>query len=206
MKTLLVINSSPRKNSVSRRLTRHYAEQWKAQNPEARIVERDLSADPPHFVDDTWIEAMRTPTDQLTAAQKQVLARSDTLIQELLDADEIVLGVPMHNFSIPATLKAWIDLVTRAGKTFRYGSKGPEGLIPANKKVIAIVSQGGTYGEGSPIDFQVPYLRHMLAFIGLTDLTIIHADRQAFGPEVAEQSVAHAIQQLSTPAASHAAA
>jgi FMN-dependent NADH-azoreductase len=205
VKSLLIINSSPRRNSVSRRLTRHYAEQWKAQNPDARIVERDLAADPPPFVTHAWIEAISTPVEQLTPEQNQLLSLSDTLIQELLDADQIVLGVPMHNFSIPASLKAWIDLVTRRGKTFRYGSNGPEGLIPSNKNVIAIVSQGGTYGEGSPMDFQVPYLRHMLAFIGLTGVTIVHADRQAFGPEVAAQSVAQAIEQLSAPAA-HAAA
>lgn len=206
MKNLLIINSSPRQNSVSRRLTRHYAEQWQAQNSHGQIRERDLAADPPPFVTNAWIEAIYTPVDQLTTEQKKLLSYSDTLIQELLDADEIVLGVPMHNFSIPATLKAWIDLVTRRGKTFRYGSNGPEGLLPSDKKVIAIVSQGGTYGEGSPIDFQVPYLLHMLAFIGLTDVTVVHADRQAFGPDVAEQSIDQAIRRLSAPVTGHAAA
>jgi FMN-dependent NADH-azoreductase len=111
------------------------------------------------------------------------LALSEALIHDLIAADFIVLGVPMHNFSIPSPLKAWIDLVTRAGKTFAYDEKGPRGLISPGKKVLAIVSRGGSYGEGSPaaaIDFQVPYLRHMLAFIGLTDLTAIDADQQAF--------------------------
>jgi len=204
MKRLLIVNSSPRRNSVSRRLTGHYAEQWKVTNPEGRVVERDLAADPPPFVTHAWIEAVYTPSDQLSPEQKRLLAVSDILIQELLDADEIVFGVPMHNFSIPAALKAWIDLVTRRGKTFHYGATGPVGLIPSSKRVVLIVAQGGTYASGSPMDFQVPYLRHVLAFIGLTDVTVIHADRQAFAPEVAEQSVVHAIQQLSAPVASHA--
>jgi FMN-dependent NADH-azoreductase len=206
MKTLLIINSSPRQNSVSRRLTRHYAEAWKADNPDGRVIERDLVADPPPFVTHAWIEAVYTPADRLTPEQTKLLAVSDTFIQDLFDADQIVLGVPMHNFSIPASLKAWIDLVTRAGKTFSYTSSGPQGLIPAGKKVVAIVSQGGSYAAGSPADFQVPYLRHMLGFLGLTDVTVVHADRQAMGSDAAEQSVAHAIEQLSTATARHAAA
>lgn len=115
-------------------------------------------------------------------------------------ADVIVLGVPMHNFSIPASLKAWIDLITRAGKTFTYSDKGPKGLIPEGKQVLAIVSRGGSYGEGTPAfaaDFQIPYLRHMLGFIGLKSVTVIEADKQAFGPDVAEQSVDDAVRKLS---------
>lgn len=205
MKTLLVVNSSPRRNSVSRRLTRHYVQEWKALNPGGRIVERDLTAEPLPFVTHAWIEAAHTPVEQRTPEQIKVLALSDALIDELFAADEILLGVPMHNFSIPAVLKAWIDLVTRAGKTFRYGSNGPQGLIPAGKKVIAVVSQGGAYGAGSPADFQVPYLRHMLRFVGLTDVTVVQADRQGLGGEIAEKSVANALQQLSRATAAHAA-
>jgi FMN-dependent NADH-azoreductase len=111
----------------------------------------------------------------------------------------------MHNFSIPASLKAWFDLITRAGKTFSYGEKGPVGLIPA-KQVLAIVSRGGSYGEGTPAsaaDFQVPYLRHMLSFVGLTNITVIEADKQAFGPEVAGQSVENAVKKLSALAAGY---
>lgn len=197
MKSLLIVNSSPRRESVSRRLTRHYAAQWKARNPEGQVVERDLAAQALTFVTESWVDAAYTPAEQRTPEQQQVLALSDALIEEVLSADEIVLGVPMHNFSIPATLKAWIDLIARAGKTFRYSANGPEGLVPSGKKVIVVVSRGGAYGEGSPFDFQVPYLRQVFAFLGLKDFTVVQADRQGMGGEAAQQSQARAVEQLS---------
>jgi FMN-dependent NADH-azoreductase len=200
MSTLLIINSSPRSGSVSRRLTSHVAEQWKQRNSDGRIIERDLTANAPPFVSGNWIQASYTPDAQRTPQQQQVLAQSDVLISELMAADVIVIGAPMHNFSISAPLKAWIDQIVRAGKTFSYGENGPKGLIPADKKVLVIVSRGGMYGEGSPSDFQVPYLRHMLRFVGLNNLTVIDADQQAFGPEAAQKSLDKAIQQLSAEA------
>lgn len=200
MKTMLVVNSSPRSNSVSRRLTQHLSDEWLAKNPDGRLVQRDLVASPLPFLTEPWILASATPADQRTAEQQQTLALSDALIEELLAADVIVLGVPMHNFSIPASLKSWIDMITRAGKTFSYGASGPKGLLPSQKKVLAIVTRGGVYAAGSPADFQVPYLRHMLAFIGLTDVTIIEADRQAFGGDVAQQSIDRAVEKLSAMA------
>jgi FMN-dependent NADH-azoreductase len=200
MNTLLIVNSSPRSGSVSRRLTGHVAGQWKQRNPDGRIIERDLTAETPAFVSENWIQASYTPEEKRTAEQKQALAQSDALIGELMAADIVVIGAPMHNFSISAPLKAWIDQIVRAGKTFSYGENGPQGLIPANKKVVVAVSRGGTYGEGSPVDFQVPYLRHMLSFVGLNNLTVIDADQQAFGAEAAQKSVDKAIQRLSAEA------
>ena len=199
MNTLLIINSSPRSNSVSRRLTRHFAEEWKAKHPDTRVLERELTADPLPFVTEPWIQASYTPPAQRTPQQQQALALSDALIEELIAADVIVLGVPMHNFSIPAPLKTWFDLVVRAGKTFSYGDKGPKGLIDSGKRVVAIVSRGGVYDEESAAssDFQVPYLRHMLRFLGPEDVTVIAADKQGFGAEVAQQSVDRAIRKLS---------
>ena len=199
MNTLLIVNSSPRSTSVSRRLAGHVAQEWAAHNPDGRILERDLAAQPLPFLTESWIQASGTPAEQRTPEQRQALALSDALIDELLAADVIVLGVPMHNFSIPASLKAWFDLITRAGKTFSYGEKGPVGLLPG-KQVVAIVSRGGSYGEGTPAsaaDFQIPYLRHMLGFVGLKNVTVIEADKQAFGPDVAEQAVANAVKKLS---------
>ena len=192
MKTLLVVNSSPRSQSVSRKLTRLFTEQWKAQNPDGQVIERDLAADALPYVDEAWIHAVYTPEDQRTAQQKETLRLSDKLIDEIMKADVIVLGIPMHNFTIPAMLKAWFDQITRAGKTFSYGANGPEGLVPQGKKVVAVVSRGGAYPLNSPyaaFDFQVPYVRHMLAFIGLTDVTFVDADKQAMGAEIAQQSV-----------------
>ncbi len=197
MNTLLIVDSSPRSNSVSRRLTRHVAEQWKQRNPEGRIIERDLTAATPAYLSEAWIQAMATPEEKRTAGQKTVLAESDAYIAELMAADVIVIGAPMHNFTISAPLKAWIDQIVRAGKTFSYGDQGPKGLLPSGKQVLVIVSRGGTYGEGSPADFQVPYLRHMLHFVGLNHLRVIDADRQAFGAETAQKSVDEAIAQLS---------
>jgi FMN-dependent NADH-azoreductase len=200
MNTLLVINSSPRSNSVSRRLTRHFVEEWKAGHLDTRILERDLAADSLPFVTEPWIQASYTPPGQRTPQQQKALALSDALIDELMAADVIVLGVPMHNFSIPASLKAWLDQVIRAGRTFSYGDRGPKGLLPAGKQVVAIVSRGGAYGEGSPsaaLDFQIPYLKTILGFIGLNDVTVIDADRQGLGAEAAQQSVDNAVQKLS---------
>lgn len=205
MNTLLIVNSSPRSNSVSRRLTRHVAEKWTSRNPDGRVIERDLVTEPLPFLTESWIQASATPAAQQTPEQQQALALSDALIQELVAADVIVLGVPMHNFSIPASLKAWFDLITRAGKTFSYTDKGPQGLIPEGKQVVAIVSRGGSYGEGTPAsaaDFQVPYLRHMLGFVGLKSVTVIEADKQAFGADVAQQSVDSAVEKLSALAES----
>lgn len=200
MTTLLIVNSSPRSQSVSRRLTRHFAGEWKKRNADVRIIERDLSADALPFVDESWIEASRTPEAQRTAEHQKLLQLSDTLIDEVTSADTIVLGVPMHNFSIPASLKAWIDQIARAGKTFSYTDQGPKGMIP-NKKVFAIVSRGGPYAPDSPaasMDFQVPYLQKVLGFLGLTDITFIHADKQGFGAESAQQSVDKAVASLSS--------
>ena len=198
MNTLLIINSSPRSNSVSRRLTRHFAEEWKAKHPDTRVLERDLTANPLPFVTEPWIQASYTPPAQRTPQQQQALALSDALIDELMAADVIVLGVPMHNFSIPAPLKAWFDLVARVGKTFSYSDKGSKGLIASDKRVVAIISRGGVYDDGSASsDFQVPYLRHMLHFLGLEDVTVSAADKQGFGAEVAQQSVDRAIRKLS---------
>jgi FMN-dependent NADH-azoreductase len=196
MKTLLVVNSSPRSNSVSRRLTRHVSEEWLAKNPNGRIIERDLASGSLPFLTEEWIVAGATPADKRTAEQNETLALSDALIEELAAADLIVLGVPMHNFAVPASLKAWIDLITRAGKTFSYGETGPKGLLPSTKKVLVVVTRGGVYGEGAPADFQIPYVRHMLSFIGLTDVTIIEADRQAFGADAAQQSIERAIDKI----------
>ncbi|MGB7554452.1 MAG: NAD(P)H-dependent oxidoreductase [Candidatus Korobacteraceae bacterium] len=114
MNNPLIVNSSPRSNSTSRRLTRHFAEEWKATHPDARVTERDLAVEALPLVTESWIKASYTPVTERTTEQQQVLAFSDALIEELMVADVIVLGAPMHNFSIPAPLKAWLDLIVRA--------------------------------------------------------------------------------------------
>jgi FMN-dependent NADH-azoreductase len=129
------------------------------------------------FVDTEWIAGAFTPPDQHTEAHRKALAISDELVAELLAADEIVIGTPMYNFAVPAALKAWIDHVVRAGKTFRYTAQGPEGLVQG-RKVVIVVASGGTYKEGSGMEaynHEIPYLRHILGFIGITDITFVHA-------------------------------
>jgi len=199
MSTLLVVNSSPRSKSISRKLTNQFALEWKSRNPENTVIERDLSGSQLPFLDEAWIEASYTPAAQRTAAQSQLLALSDELIDEVLAADVIVLGIPMHNFSVPASFKAWIDQIARAGKTFSYTNNGPKGLIPSDKKVVALLSRGGAYssdGASGGGDLQVAYLRQILTFVGLTDISFVHADRQGMGGQAATLAVEKAGEQL----------
>ena len=177
MATLLHIDSSPLDSSISRELTREFAKSWKAKNPGGTVIDRNLSANPSKPVDQTWIGAAFTPEGGRTEEQKAVLAPSDALIAELEKADEIVIGVAMHNFSIPSTLKLWIDQVVRSGKTFAYGANGPQGLLQGKKATILIAS-GGVYEAGTPagaMNFVEPYLRAIFGFIGITDVKFVTA-------------------------------
>lgn len=201
MNTLLVVNSSPRSKSISRKLTNQFAIDWKSRGPGNTVIERDLSDGKLAFLDEAWIEASYTPAAQRTAAQSELLTLSDKLIDEVLAADVIVLGIPMHNFSVPASFKAWIDQIARAGETFSYTDKGPKGLIPSDKKVVALLSRGSAYspdGASEGGDFQVAYLRQILGFIGLTDITFVHADQQGMGGQTATLAAEKAGQQLTS--------
>ena len=181
MPTLLHLTVSPRGNqSISRRLSDAAVEAWKARNPRGRVIERDLAKSPLTFVDGDWIAGAFSPPEFHTEKHKKALALSNELVSELLEADEIILGTPMYNFSVPAALKAWIDHVVRAGKTFRYTAAGsPEGLLAGqNKKVLVIIASGGSYPEGSPmaaLNYEIPYLRFIFAYMGVTDVRFIHA-------------------------------
>lgn len=177
---LLQIDSSARPSSVTRQLTAKFAEEWRKKHPDGEVIQRDLSATAIPQITDDW-SATRIDGSKLTPAQRSYLSTSDELIEELKAADTIVIGAPMYNFSIPSSLKAWIDQVVRIGKTRSYGPTGGEGLLK-RKKVYVITSRGGAYEKGTAMedfDFQEPYLRHILGFIGLTDVTFIHAENQA---------------------------
>ncbi|HWZ24734.1 MAG TPA: NAD(P)H-dependent oxidoreductase [Verrucomicrobiae bacterium] len=178
MATLLKLDSSPMgERSISRKLTTKFAESWLKTHPGGKVVERDLTTMNLPVVDAFWAGAVHTPEASRTAAQVQALATSDSLINDLEQADEYVFGVPMHNFSIPSKLKLWIDQIVRAGKTFSYGATGPKGLL-TGKKATLLLASGGEYGKGSAMasfDFVTPYLQTVLAFIGITDVTIIAA-------------------------------
>src|SRR3984885_8017301 len=177
---LLRIDSSARAASVTRRLTARAAQEWKKNHPDGAVVHRDLSAMQIPPITDDW-GATRLEASELTPVQRAYLSTSDQLIEELRSADTIIIGAPMYNFSISSSLKAWIDQIVRIGKTLGYGPDGPRGLLEA-KEVMIITARGGAYEKGTPtetFDFQAPYLRHVLGFIGLTDVTFIHADHQS---------------------------
>jgi len=175
--TLLQLDSSPQATSVSRELTAEFVRTWRASHPDGDVIQRDLAAAPPPVIGSAWIAAAYTPEEQLTEQQKQELAASDALIAELLRADEYVIGVAMHNFTVPTVLKLWVDQIVRKGVTFSYSAAGAEGLLKG-KKATVIVASGGVYAEGTPaaaMNFADPYLRSILAFIGVTDVRFVSA-------------------------------
>ena len=174
-KQILKISSSGRiEGSTSRALSRDLISALKDRYGEIDVVDRDLATGVP-VVDEAWIEANFTPEASRTEQQRKTLAYSDTLVAELQNADVLVIGVSMYNFSITATLKAWIDMIARARLTFRYTDNGPQGLL-SGKKAYLVVATGGV-PVGSPMDFATPYLRHALTFVGITDVEIVAADR-----------------------------
>lgn len=191
MATLLHINSSVRnEGSISRQLTAEFLEKWKASAPGAKVVVRDLAANPlPHLNEET-LGAFFTPAEQRSPEQARAAQLSDQLVAELAAADVIVIGAPMYNFSVSSGLKAWIDHVARAGVTFKYTESGPVGLLK-DKKVYVFTSRGGVYSEGpaKTMDFHETYLRGVLGFIGLTDITFVHTEGLALGEDAAANAV-----------------
>jgi FMN-dependent NADH-azoreductase len=177
---LLQVTSSPRRDSVTNALSNAYADAWASMHPGSRVIRHDLPAlDLPHL-SATEMGAWFTDTCDHTDLHRLVLARSDALIEDLLAADEVVIGAPMWNFSIPSNLKAWIDHVTKEGKTFRFGPEGPVGMVPARRAVV-VSARGSDYRPGTPtapLDLQEPYLRLILGFLGIDHVEVINVDRQ----------------------------
>lgn len=171
MTHILRIDASARKTgSVSRDLTDQIVARLHADT----VTTRDLAGGIP-LLDEAWIGANFTPADQRVPAQIEALALSDTLVAEVKAADTIVIGVPIYNFGVPAALKAWVDMVARAGVTFQYSETGPKGLLEG-KRAVLVIASGGTE-SGSEIDFATNYMRHVLGFIGITDISVVTADR-----------------------------
>lgn len=183
--TVLRIDSSAQKSgSSSRALT----EALIAKLAPETVIHRDV-ADGIDFVTQEWVHANFTDQEERTEEQHAVLAPSDALVEEVIAADILVIGAPIYNFGIPASLKAWIDMIARARKTFQYTANGPEGLL-TGKKAYVLVASGGTE-VGSEIDFASGYLKHVLGFIGITDVTIIAADQQMMrGQEPIDRALA----------------
>jgi FMN-dependent NADH-azoreductase len=188
---ILQINSSARTTaSHSSRLADEVVARLQSLHPNASLVLRDLARNPHPTLDEAALGALFTPADQRTPEQAARVAIDDAAIREIENADVVVLGVPMYNFGVPVQLKAWIDAIARAQVTFRYTANGPEGLLKG-KKVYAVLARGGLYRD-TPADSQVPYLRAVLGFLGMTDVQFIYAEGLAMGEEAAARALADA--------------
>lgn len=200
MKILHIDSSVLGEHSVSRQLTRDVVAEWEKRHPDLELTYRDLAAFPPSHLSADTVAARQLPVQELNAAQRGERAIDEELVSEFLAADVIVIGAPMYNFSVPSQLKAWIDHVLIAGRTFRYGANGPEGLAGPNKRVIVVSTRGGIYSEApaSAMDHQEAYLRAVFGFVGITDVTIIRAEGVNLGAEARMQAVTAARQELRT--------
>ncbi|CNI95837.1 FMN-dependent NADH-azoreductase [Yersinia aldovae] len=191
MSKVLVLKSSILATySQSNQLADFFVEQWQAAHADDQITVRDLAAQPIPVLDGELVGALRPSDSALTPRQQDALALSDELIAELQANDVIVIAAPMYNFNIPTQLKNYFDLIARAGVTFRYTEKGPEGLV-TGKRAIILTSRGGIHKD-TPTDLVVPYLRLFLGFIGISDVEFVFAEGIAYGPEVATKAQADA--------------
>jgi FMN-dependent NADH-azoreductase len=199
MSNILFVSTSPRRTaSYSNQVAFALLEKLEDADPRAEVTVRDLARDPLPHIDEDFVTATRGPDGPQTDAQKAIAARSDALVDELIAADTVVIAAPMINFTIPSTLKTWIDYIARAGRTFSYSESGPKGLV-TGKRVFLVVARGGIYsGDKRQFDFQLPYLLHVLAFLGMTDVEVIEVEGTAFGPQAAERAVAAALAAVGT--------
>ena len=174
MKILRIDSSASTETGKSRLLTTRIIDELKKLGKSPEVTVRDLNESLPQ-VDRSWISANNTKVGDLADEQKKTLSLSDKLVAEIEAADTLIIGVAVYNFSIPASLKLWVDLICRAGKTFKYSDKGPEGLMTDKRAIICFASGGTPFG--SDIDFASGYIRHILGFIGIKDVTFIKADK-----------------------------
>jgi len=194
MNILQVNSSARREGSQSTRLANHLVQRLRDANPDATVTVRDLTADPHPVLDETALTALFTPAAQHTLEQAARVALDDALIAQIKAADVVVLGVPMYNFGVSTQLKNWIDAISRAGVTFRYTEKGPEGLL-TGKKVYVALTRGGRY-RNTPADSQVPYLKTVLGFLGMTDVHFVYAEGLSMGPDAERAALASAYEEI----------
>jgi FMN-dependent NADH-azoreductase len=201
MTTLLQINASINNgNGQSSQLANQFVSAFRERRPDAKIVVREVAAaDPVPHLDAERFAAFVTQSEERSTAQHAVVAYSDTLIKEVRDADVIVLGLPMYNFGVPSQLKAYFDHIARAGVTFKYTEKGPEGLL-TGKKVYVFAARGGLYA-GTPMDTQTGYVRDFLRFLGMSDVEFVYAEGLAISPQSKEVNLAKAVAEIGRLAA-----
>jgi FMN-dependent NADH-azoreductase len=194
MTGILVVNSSPATTySVSRQLTRTFVDNYISQARSPSVIERDVGLNPPPHLTEATVGAYFA-RGSLTPEQQEAIALSDELVAEFMAADVVVIGAPMHNFGVTSGLKAYIDHIVRAGKTFAFSAAGPVGLA-LGKKVFVLTARGSDYGEGSALqsmDFQETYLRTILGFIGITEVAFIHCQGLAISDEMRAAAIANA--------------
>jgi FMN-dependent NADH-azoreductase len=188
MPILLHIDSSPMVDTgVTRRLTAYFVERWRAHNPAGRVIRRDVGLEPPPHPDARTLQAIGKDDAERTDEDRRAAALSDRLLEELEAADVVVIGSPMYNFSVTSGLKAWFDLVSRPGRTFRYTANGVEGML-SGKTVVALTGRGGFYARdaaGLAQDHQAALIRTFFGFLGLDDVHFIHAEGQGIDPATA---------------------
>ncbi len=197
MKLLHIDSSILGETSVTRQIGRDVVEQWRQRRPGLEVIYRDLAVNPPGHLSAELLGARQALPASLTPAQRAEVALGESLLAEFLAADVIVLGAPMYNFSIPTQLKAWLDRVLVAGRTFRYTENGPVGLA-GGKQVVIVSSRGGVYSEGpaQAMDHQESYLKAALGLAGITDVSVIRAEAVNMGAERRAQSIAAALDQV----------
>jgi FMN-dependent NADH-azoreductase len=192
---ILQINSSARSTgSESTRLADAIVAKLTAANPGVQVTRRDLAAQPHPILDEAALGALFTPADARTDAQKARIALDDALIAQVQAADVVVIGSPMYNFGVTVQLKSWFDAVARAGVTFKYGANGPEGLL-TGKKVYVTLARGGMHKNGAT-DNQVPHIKTLLGFLGMTDVTLIYSEGLGMGPDAVAKAQAEANQEV----------
>lgn len=192
---ILQVNASARRDgSVSSRLAAELVAQLRERHPGATLAVRDLAATPHPVLDEAALQALFTPEQERSPEQAARVALDDALIAEVQAADVLVIGVPMYNLGVPAGLKNWIDAIARARVTFRYTEHGPEGLLKG-KKVYLVLARGGVY-RGTPADTQLPYLRSVLGFLGMTDIEPVYAEGLSMGPEAERAALAAARERI----------
>ncbi len=192
---VLHIDASPRTvRSVTRKLSAGFIQNLRLKVPGLQVTHRDVGHHPPPFISDAWVGAAFAPADHDDPSMKGILLHSDALTAELLSCDTLLIATPMHNFSIPACLKAWIDQVVRTDMTFKLTEEGVEPLVKG-KKALIVTSRGG-FVAGTDFDFQEPYLRKILGFIGITDVTFVHAEGVNSGEKEREAAMTQASAKL----------
>jgi FMN-dependent NADH-azoreductase len=192
-KILRIDTSMRHTGSVTRALTDKLVARLRAASPGSEVTVRDLAAGVP-LVNEAWIGANFTDPAERDDAQRAALTHSDELVAELKAADTLVIGLPIYNFGVPAAFKAWVDMIARARETFRYTETGPEGLM-TGKRALVVVASGGV-PVGSAADFATPYVRHVLAFIGITEVEFISADSLMSGADAAIANAEARIEEL----------